>query len=41
MPTFSEARRTSALARPIARAGRRGNYFEMTPETMFEMLLPD
>ena len=26
----------TALARPIARAGRRGDYFEMTPETMFE-----
>jgi flavin reductase (DIM6/NTAB) family NADH-FMN oxidoreductase RutF len=31
----------TALARPIARAGRRGDYFEMTPETMFEMLRPD
>ncbi|MFB9262692.1 flavin reductase family protein [Bradyrhizobium erythrophlei] len=29
------------LARPIARAGRRGDYFEMTPETMFEMVRPD
>jgi len=26
----------TALARPIARAGRRGDYFEMTPETMLE-----
>jgi flavin reductase (DIM6/NTAB) family NADH-FMN oxidoreductase RutF len=31
----------TALARPIARAGRRGDYFEMTPETMFEMTRPD
>ena len=31
----------TALARPIARAGRRGDYFEMTPETMFEMVRPD
>jgi hypothetical protein len=30
----------TALARPIARAGRRGDYFEMTPETMFEMVRP-
>jgi flavin reductase (DIM6/NTAB) family NADH-FMN oxidoreductase RutF len=30
-----------ALAHPIARAGRRGDYFEMTPETMFEMIRPD
>ncbi|OAE96348.1 Asp/Glu/hydantoin racemase [Bradyrhizobium centrolobii] len=29
------------LARPIARAGRRGDYFEVTPETMFEMVRPD
>ena len=29
------------LARPIARAGRHGDYFEMTPETMFEMVRPD
>lgn len=29
------------LARPIARAGRRGDYFEMTPDTMFEMMRPD
>jgi hypothetical protein len=27
----------TALARPIARAGRRGDYFEMTPE----MVRPD
>jgi flavin reductase (DIM6/NTAB) family NADH-FMN oxidoreductase RutF len=31
----------TALARPIGRAGRRGDYFEMTPETMFEMVRPD
>lgn len=31
----------TALARPIARAGRRGDYFKMTPETMFEMIRPD
>jgi len=31
----------TALARPIARAGRRGDYFVMTPETMFEMVRPD
>src|SRR5215475_2522196 len=31
----------TALARPIARAGRRGDYFQMTPETMFEMPRPD
>jgi flavin reductase (DIM6/NTAB) family NADH-FMN oxidoreductase RutF len=31
----------TALARPIARAGRRGDYFEMTPENMFEMVRPD
>jgi flavin reductase (DIM6/NTAB) family NADH-FMN oxidoreductase RutF len=30
----------TALARPIARAGRPGDYFEMTPETMFEMIRP-
>jgi hypothetical protein len=30
----------TALARPIARAGRRGDYFDMTPETMFEMGAP-
>jgi flavin reductase (DIM6/NTAB) family NADH-FMN oxidoreductase RutF len=29
------------LARPIARAGRKGDYFVMTPETMFEMIRPD
>ena len=31
----------TAAARPIARAGRRGDYFVMTPETMFEMIRPD
>jgi flavin reductase (DIM6/NTAB) family NADH-FMN oxidoreductase RutF len=30
----------TALAHPIARAGGRGDYFEMTPETMFEMVRP-
>ena len=29
------------LARPIGRAGRKGDYFVMTPETMFEMVRPD
>ncbi|WP_375780359.1 flavin reductase family protein [Bradyrhizobium sp. ma5] len=29
------------LARPIARAGRRGDYFEMTADTMFEVVRPD
>jgi flavin reductase (DIM6/NTAB) family NADH-FMN oxidoreductase RutF len=31
----------TALARPIARAGGRGDYFEVTPEAMFEMVRPD
>jgi hypothetical protein len=31
----------TALARPSARAGRRGFYFEMTPETMFELIRLD
>jgi flavin reductase (DIM6/NTAB) family NADH-FMN oxidoreductase RutF len=31
----------TALARPIVRAGRRGDYFEITPEAMFEMPRPD
>jgi flavin reductase (DIM6/NTAB) family NADH-FMN oxidoreductase RutF len=31
----------TALAHPIARAGRRGDYFEMTPATMFQMVRPD
>jgi hypothetical protein len=29
------------LARPIVRAGRRGDYFEIKPENMFEMIRPD
>src|SRR5436190_1993689 len=31
----------TALARPIVRAGRRGDYFEIKPEDMFEMTRPD
>ena len=31
----------TAMARPIARAGRRGDYFEIRPEAMFEMKRPD
>jgi len=31
----------TALARPIVRAGRRGDYFEIKPEDMFEMVRPD
>ena len=31
----------TALARPIVRAGRRGDYFEIKPENMFEMVRPD
>ena len=31
----------TALARPIVRAGRRGDYFEIRPEAMFEMVRPD
>ena len=31
----------TALARPIVRAGRRGDYFEIKPEVMFEMVRPD
>ncbi len=31
----------TALARPIARAGRRGDYFEIRPDAMFEMARPD
>ena len=30
-----------AAARPIVRAGRRGDYFEIKPENMFEMIRPD
>jgi flavin reductase (DIM6/NTAB) family NADH-FMN oxidoreductase RutF len=31
----------TALARPISRAGRRGDYFEIRPDAMFEMIRPD
>src|ERR1700749_2268993 len=31
----------TAAARPIGRAGRRGDYFEIKPENMFEMVRPD
>ena len=31
----------TALARPIVRAGRRGDYFEIRPEAKFEMKRPD
>jgi flavin reductase (DIM6/NTAB) family NADH-FMN oxidoreductase RutF len=31
----------TAMARPIVRAGRRGDYFEIRPEAMFEMARPD
>jgi flavin reductase (DIM6/NTAB) family NADH-FMN oxidoreductase RutF len=31
----------TALARPIVRAGRRGDYFEIRSEAMFEMTRPD
>jgi flavin reductase (DIM6/NTAB) family NADH-FMN oxidoreductase RutF len=31
----------TALARPIVRAGRKGDYFEIRPEAMFEMARPD
>ena len=31
----------TALARPIVRAGRRGDYFEIKPDAMFEMTRPD
>ena len=31
----------TALAHPIVRAGRRGDYFEIRPENMFEMVQPD
>ena len=31
----------TALARPIVRAGRRGDYFEVKPDAMFEMPRPD
>jgi flavin reductase (DIM6/NTAB) family NADH-FMN oxidoreductase RutF len=31
----------TALTRPIVRAGRRGDYFEIRPDAMFEMDRPD
>ena len=31
----------TALARPIVRAGRKGDYFEIKDEDMFEMVRPD
>ena len=31
----------TALAHPIVRAGRRGDYFKIKPEDMFEMVRPD
>jgi len=31
----------TALTRPIVRAGRRGDYFEIRPDAMFEMPRPD
>jgi hypothetical protein len=31
----------TALARPIGRAGRRGDYFEIRRDAMFEMPRPD
>ena len=31
----------TALGRPVTRAGRRGDYFEILPENMFEMVRPD
>jgi flavin reductase (DIM6/NTAB) family NADH-FMN oxidoreductase RutF len=31
----------TALAKPIVRAGRRGDYFTVKPEDMFEMIRPD
>jgi flavin reductase (DIM6/NTAB) family NADH-FMN oxidoreductase RutF len=31
----------TALGQPIARAGRSGDYFEILPENMFEMVRPD
>jgi flavin reductase (DIM6/NTAB) family NADH-FMN oxidoreductase RutF len=31
----------TGLARPIVRAGRRGDYFAIKPEDMFEMIRPD
>ena len=31
----------TGLAHPIVRAGRRGDYFEIKPENMVEMIRPD
>ena len=31
----------TALGKPITRAGRSGDYFEILPENMFEMVRPD
>src|SRR5713226_1629579 len=31
----------TGLARPIVRAGRKGDYFEIRPDAMFEMTRPD
>ncbi len=31
----------TGLARPIVRAGRKGDYFEIKPDAMFEMTRPD
>ena len=31
----------TALTHPIVRAGRRGDYFEIRPDAMFEMVRPD
>jgi flavin reductase (DIM6/NTAB) family NADH-FMN oxidoreductase RutF len=31
----------TAMARPIVRAGRTGDYFEIRPDAMFEMVRPD
>jgi len=31
----------TAQARPIVRAGRKGDYFEIRPDAMFEMVRPD
>ena len=31
----------TAWAKPIVRAGRSGDYFEIKPENMFEMVRPD
>ena len=31
----------TALARPVVRAGRKGDYFEIRPDAMFEMVRPD